>query len=317
MQIVFMGTPDFAVPTLTALHKAGQEVLVVLTQPDRPSGRGKKLRPSPIKTSALELGIPVWQPEKLKEGDWVDKLTSQFQPQAVVVVAYGQILPEKILKWPLLGCINVHASLLPAYRGAAPIQRAVMEGQKETGVTTMLMNEGLDSGDILLQKALPIKPEDTASSIHDQLAVMGAELLVTTLQRLEQGQIVPWPQEEAQSCYAAKLTSQDEIIDWNRPAEEIFNQIRGLNSWPGARTFWQGQVLKIWQSEPQEGLSCDQAKPGTILECSKNNLLIATGTCPLQIQELQLQGGKRLATADFLRGKELLPGSCLGGKAEE
>ncbi len=314
MQIVFMGTPDFAVPTLEALQKAGHEVVLVLTQPDRPSGRGKKLRFSPVKTSALELGIPVWQPEKLS--DLVDKLTSEFRPQAVVVVAYGQILPEKILKWPVLGCINVHASLLPAYRGAAPIQRAVMEGQKETGVTTMLMNEGLDSGDILLQKALPVKPEDTAGSVHDRLAEMGAELLLDTLQKLEQGQIVPWPQEESKSCYAAKLTSQDELIDWKRPAEEIFNQIRGLNSWPGAKTFWRGKVLKIWQSEPVEELGCSQAEPGTILDCAKNDLLIATGTCPLRIRELQLQGGKRLAIADFLRGKELVVGSCFGGKAE-
>lgn len=319
MQLVFMGTPEFAVPSLYALDKAGHQVLAVVTQPDRPSGRGRKLRPSPVKQAALDLSLPLYQPEKVKEPQWLTQFTASFKPQVVVVVAFGQILPQAILAWPGKGCINVHASLLPHYRGAAPIQRAVMNGETKTGITTMLMEEGLDSGPMLLQTAIEISPQDTGGEIHDRLSLLGADLLVETLNQWEKGQLVPQPQDNTQSTYAAMLHAEDERIDWGNPAIKIYNQVRGLHPWSGGRTLWGDKILKIWRTQmlDQEVISNEieqgnTVPPGTVLKAEPNALWVSTGTVPLSIQELQLQGGKRLPSIDFLRGNPIEIGTCWG-----
>jgi len=318
MKIVFMGTPVFAVPSLQALAGAGFEMAAVVTQPDRPRGRGKKVQPSPVKEEALGLGIPVYQPEKVREEGFV-KFLRGLQPQMIVVVAFGQILPAGILDIPPLGCINVHSSLLPQYRGAAPMQRAIMNGETRTGVTTMLMERGLDSGDILLQSSIPIGGEDNFGMVHDRLSKLGAELLLKTVELLTKGKLSGVPQDHEKATYAPVITRDDEVINWHDRAGDIKNKVRGLNPWPGARTVLGDRVLKIWNVTgpdrsrvPDTGNGDMNPPPGSILGSREGGLAVQCGDYPLVIREMQMQGGKRLGAAEFLRGFRIDAGLQLG-----
>ncbi|MEW5763135.1 MAG: methionyl-tRNA formyltransferase [Bacillota bacterium] len=311
MRLVFMGTPAFAVPSLEALTAAGHQVAAVVTQPDRPRGRGKKPAPPPVKEAAQVLGLPVWQTERVREAGFVARLAG-LQPEAIVVVAFGQILPREILLLPPAGCINVHASLLPRYRGAAPIHRAVINGEKETGVTTMFMDEGLDTGDIILQAALPIGPDDNVGVVHDRLARLGSELLVRTLELVAAGQAPRTPQDQALATYAPPLRPEDEVIDWTRPAAAIKNLVRGLDPWPGARTTLDGRVLKIWRVRVAE-ITRPDAVPGEIVAADPAvGILVRAGDGIVVVEELQMAGGKRLDGRAFLRGHRLQVGAVCG-----
>lgn len=325
MRIVFMGTPDFAVPSLKALHNAGHRLAGVVTQPDRPGGRGKKLRPSPVKIAAVEMGLPLWQPESVRDSGFIAVLR-EINPEVLVVAAFGQILPGEILELPPRGCVNVHASLLPRYRGAAPIHRAVINGETVTGVTTMMMDRGLDTGHMLLKAATPIAAGDTVGMVHDRLAKIGAELLLETLEKMVSGLLTPVPQDNSRATYAPMLTRSDEIICWSDSARSIYNQVRGMDPWPGARTTLGGKVLKIWRvAEPGGGAAgsgplaenCAGAPPGTVIEAgAEGRLMVAAGTGRLLIEELQLQGGKRLPVQHFLRGNSIPAGTRLGDGAK-
>ena len=312
MRIVFMGTPDFAVASLKALKEAGHEIAAVVTRPDRPRGRGKINTPSPVKETALALGIPVLQPLRIKDPEFIETLRA-FAPEVVIVVAFGQILPPEILSLPPYGCINVHASLLPKYRGAAPIHRAVINGEKETGVTTMYMDEGMDTGDMILKESIPIHEEDTVGIVHDRLALVGSRLLVETLRLISLGQAPRIPQ-NGEPSYAPPLKAEDEIICWDRPAREIYNLVRGMNPWPGARTTLQGKVLKLWRTSCVES-GWPGAKPGEVVATGPEGILVGTGRGMLRILELQLQGGRRMEAAAFLRGKPIPKGTVLGSDA--
>lgn len=318
MDIVFMGTPGFAVTCLKALAKAGRALKAVVTQPDRPRGRGRKLLPSPVKEEALLLGLPVYQPERVHDHSFVS-LLSDLKPDIIVVVAFGRILPEQVLSIPPLGCVNVHASLLPGYRGAAPIQRAVMNGEDEIGVTTMKMDRGLDTGDILLQVRTSISPEDNFGSVYDRLSRMGADLLLETLDLLEAGRLAGFPQDNQKATYAPPIGREDELIDWSGRAESIINQVRGLDPWPGARTRLGAKVLKIWSARlPGSGKPAGSAEasggslPGQVLGPEGDGLAVQCGDSPLVVRELQLEGGKRMPAGEFLRGLRIEPGTVLG-----
>ncbi len=312
MRVVFMGTPDFAVPSLNALLNNNYEVAAVITQPDKPGGRGKKLRPSPVKVAALAAGLAVYQPKKVREPAFIEVLRG-LCPDIIVVAAFGQILPEEILYLPPHGCINVHASLLPAYRGAAPIHRAIINGERQTGVTIMQMDTGLDTGAMLLQGQVPIGSDDTVGMVHDRLAALGGHLLLEVLELIKNGRARPVPQEDSRSCYAAMLTRTDEIICWEQDAETIKNQVRGLNPWPGARTSLGDKLLKIWQVSVVRDYPVGTAEPGQVVEVrGDRGILVQTGGGILSIEELQLQGKKRMNTVEFLRGHSLAAGSKLG-----
>lgn len=308
IRTVFMGTPDFALPTLQGLIEAGVDLCGVFTQPDRPRGRGKVMAPPPVKTLALQCGLPVFQPGKLRDPAAVEQLRA-LQPDLIVVVAYGQILPESILEIPRYGCINVHASLLPRYRGAAPINKAVMDGEQVTGVTTMLMDAGLDTGDMLVKRATEIGSEETAGQLHDRLALLGREAMEETLRRLCDGTLRPEPQDDARSCYAPMLKKEDGRIDWNSPATVIHNLVRGLSPWPGAFTHWNGQMLKLGRTIPEENA---EAIPGTVLSADAGGVRVACGRGVLRVGELQLAGRKNLPASEFLRGADLTAGTRLG-----
>ena len=309
MRVVFMGTPDFAVASLNALVNAGHEVAAVVTQPDRPKGRGNKLAFPEVKERALELGFPVHQPDSVKDEAFLELLRG-YNPDVIVVVAFGRILPQAVLDLPKYGCVNVHGSLLPQYRGAAPIQRAVLDGLKETGVTTMRMDIGMDTGDMLLQAALPITDEDTTGTMFDKLAVLGGRLLVETLEGLQQGTIQPQKQNEAEATHAARILKEDEVIDWNRPAQTIFCQIRGLAPAPGAYTLWNDQRLKIWKSRVN---SKETGKaPGTVVEIGKDYLMVQTGEGCLEILELQPAGKKAMPAKAFCNGTGVETGVQFG-----
>ena len=299
MKIAFMGTPDFAVPSLQALVAAGHTVAPVVTQPDRPKGRGKKLAFSSVKECALSLSLPLLQPETARGEDFLASLKS-YDPEVAVVAAYGLILPPAALAVPKYGCINVHASLLPQYRGAAPIHRAIINGETLTGITTMYMDEGLDTGDMILKKEIPISRTDTVGALHDRLAAAGAELLLQTLDLVAQGKAPRTPQ-TGPSTYASMLTQKDELLDWSEPAEKIYNRIRGLDPWPGARTYLEGKAVKIWGASIINERD-QQAPPGQILGERKEGLWVNAGEDSLLITELQFQGAKRLSTAAYLRG---------------
>jgi methionyl-tRNA formyltransferase len=306
--IIFMGTPDFAVPTLQALVQNGYGVALVVTQPDRPKGRGRQPGAPPIKAKALELGLNILQTATLKNEKFIDQIR-HVQPDFLVVIAFGHILPEKILHLPKFGAINIHASLLPKYRGPAPIQWALINGERQTGVTTMLMNKGLDTGDILLAKAEPIYAEDTSGVLHKRLALSSADLLLKTLEGYATGKIKPIPQDHSQATYAPMLTKQDGHIDWQKPAEELKCFIRGMTPWPGAFTYHNQNRLKVLKADP---VLEKVAKPaGTILRGFPDELRVATGRDALSIIEIQGPSGKRLAIADFLRGYPLPPGTVL------
>ena len=296
MRIVFMGTPDFAVPSLQALIDAGHEVCAVYTQPDKPQGRKQILTAPPVKTLALEHDIPVFQPNTLKNEDEQARLR-ELAPEVIIVVAYGKLLPKAVLDIPPHGCINVHGSLLPRWRGAAPIQWAVIAGDEMAGVTTMQMAEGLDTGDMLLTYETKVGEKETAGELFDRLAQSGAELLTQTLVKLDE--ITPRPQDDAQSCYAHMLDKQMAVIDWSKSAHEIDCLIRGLNPWPIALTTLSGERLKVFAAEKANG----NGEPGTVLEADpKKGLTVACGEGALKLIEIQLVGGKRMKATDFLRG---------------
>ena len=305
MRVIFMGTPDFSVGTLEALIEAGHDVCLAVTQPDRPKGRGKGVQFPPVKEAAVAHQIPVYQPEKIRRPECVEELR-KYQADVIVVVAFGQILPKDILELTPYGCINVHASLLPDYRGAAPIQWAIINGEKETGVTTMQMDEGLDTGDMILKQEVPILPDETGESLHDKLAAVGAALCVETLQALEEGTAIFEPQGESKTAYARMLTKDLGKIDWNRPAEELERLVRGLNSWPSAYTTWDGKTMKIWMAEVSE--EDTEQGPGTVTKVEKESFSVQTGKGQLKVLELQIPGKKRMGTGEFLRGYHLQEG---------
>ena len=305
MRIVFMGTPDFAVPSLQALIDAGHDVCAVYTQPDKPQGRKQILTAPPVKTLALEHDIPVFQPNTLKNEDEQARLR-ELAPEVIIVVAYGKLLPKAVLDIPPHGCINVHGSLLPRWRGAAPIQWAVIAGDEMAGVTTMQMAEGLDTGDMLLTYETKVGEKETAGELFDRLAQSGAELLTQTLVKLDE--ITPRPQDDAQSCYAHMLDKQMAVIDWSKSAHEIDCLIRGLNPWPIALTTLSGERLKVFAAEKANG----RGEPGTVLEADpKKGLTVACGEGALKLTEIQLVGGKRMKANDFLRGHAIEVGTKL------
>ena len=308
---VFMGTPEFAVPCLKALHESDMcEVIGVYTQPDKPRGRGQKLMPSPVKAWAAEHDLPVHQPVRIKTAEDTAELR-ELKPDLVVVVAFGQILSQEILDIPQHGCINVHGSLLPRYRGAAPMQWCVINGEEKTGITTMMMDAGLDTGDMLLKEELPIGPDMTLEEVHDGLMEMGARVLIKTLEELRAGTLQRIPQ-QGESNYAPMLTKETGHIDWNRSAQEIHNLVRGLNSWPGAYTSLEGQKFKIWRTKLIGEKTPEGTSAGTILAAdSSQGLKVAAGDGQvLDILELQAPGKKKMEACAYLRGHELPLGSC-------
>lgn len=310
MKIIFMGTPDFSVGTLEALLAAGHEITLVVSQPDKPKGRGHELMPTPVKEAALKHGLPVYQPKKVRDPEVVRKLR-ETEADAMVVIAFGQIIPKEILEMKRYGCINVHASLLPKYRGAAPIQWAVIDGEKESGVTIMQMDEGLDTGDMLLKGSLTLAPDETGGSLFDRLSTLGAELCVEALERMEKDELKPEKQGESPTAYARMLTKEMGCLDWSQSAEKLERLIRGLNPWPSAYTRLGDKTLKIWSArvceKPEGSVSC-----GEIFRVNKDGFFVACGEGALEITELQLQGKKRMDTGAFLRGFHLEPGARLG-----
>ncbi len=310
MKIVFMGTPDYAANALEAIIKAGYEVTGVVCQPDKPKGRSNVPAPCPVKECALKYDLPVFQPERIKRPEAVAELR-KFPADVFVVAAFGQILSEEILTMPKYGCINIHASLLPKYRGAAPIQWSIVDGEKETGVTIMQMDAGIDTGDILFTKTVPITAEETGGSLFDKLAQAGAELIVESLPRIEAGDFTPVKQDEAQSNYARMLKKEDGQIRWSRPAEEIERLVRGMNPWPSAYTYYKGKQFKIWKAEVLSNEN-DGLEPGTIEAINKHGIVIACGKGVLQVTEAQLEGKKRMSAADLLNGRALELNERLG-----
>jgi len=296
--LVFAGTPDFAATALAALLDTPHQVVAVYTQPDRPAGRGRKLRPGPVKQLALEHDLPVYQPASLTSDKALAELRG-LRPDVMVVAAYGLLLPPAVLRLPPRGCLNIHASLLPRWRGAAPIQRAILAGDTETGVTIMQMDEGLDTGDMLLKKTCPIDPEDTAASLHDRLARLGAEAIVEALARLDE--LVPEPQDESQATYARKLSKEEAIIDWQQPARLIDRQVRAFNPWPVAQTVCDGQTLRIWAARPLPETA--GAAPGTVLAVGKAGVDVACGEGILRLTRLQPAGGKPMDVQAFVNGR--------------
>lgn len=308
MKIIFMGTPEFSVGTLEALIEAGHEIVLAVTQPDKPRGRGKEMQVSPVKACAMEHGIPVFQPVKIREPQQIEEL-KKYEADICVVIAFGQILPKEILEMTPYGCINVHASLLPKYRGAAPIQWAVIDGEKTSGVTIMQMDEGLDTGDMLTKTEIVLDEKETGGSLHDKLAQAGATLCVETIEKMQRGEVQPEKQGESPTAYARMLDKELGRIDWTKPAVELERLIRGLNPWPSAYTFWNGKMLKLWAARViKEDSGCE---PGTVARVTKESAAVQTGSGMLEICELQLQGKKRMDIAAFLRGYSIEEGSRL------
>lgn len=332
LKLIFMGTAEFACPSLSALRAhPGFEVVAVVTQPDRPAGRHLALSPPPVKVAAQQLGLPVWQPERARDPAFLHQV-QQCAPELIVVAAYGQLLPAALLAIPRWGCLNVHASLLPKYRGAAPIQWALLNDEPQTGVTIMKIDEGLDTGPILAQETVRIEPTDTAQTLHDRLAALGAELLVRTIPPYVGGQLAPKPQPAQGASYARKITKDDGLLDWTQPARAVWNRVRALNPWPGAFTYLPVEPrptaagpraepagagcgpaslrrIIIWEAEPVEGPS---GPPGQVLQADKAGLVVACGTGALRIKTLQREGGRRLPAADFLLGNPIAVGQRLG-----
>lgn len=318
MKVVYMGTPDFAVPPLEALAEAGYEVAAVVTQPDKPKGRGKTLLPTPVKETALKHGIPVWQPAKVREPEFMEKLEA-LKPDVIIVAAFGQIIPEKILSLPEYGCLNIHASLLPKYRGAAPIQYAVIDGEKESGVTLMKMGTGLDTGDMIARAVVPLSEEETGGSLFDKLAGAGAELLIKTLPSVFDGTAVYEKQpEESPTPYAAMITKQMGLLDFSRSAVELERLVRGLNPWPSAYTFLNGKTLKVWKAAVRggENIAGQEPAPGTVTTVDREGIHVACGKGRLVLREVQLEGKKRMDAAAFLRGFQVEPGTKLADHKE-
>ena len=319
LRIIFMGTAELACPSLEILtRESGFEVIAVVTQPDRPKGRDLKLQPSPVKQLALRKGLAVLQPERARNEAFVGELKS-FRPDLIVVAAYGQILPPAILELPRLGCVNVHASLLPKYRGAAPIQWALLNDESETGVTIMRMDAGLDTGDIISQSTTAISSEDNAQTLHDRLAKLGAELLVQTLPDVVAGKIIPRPQPAEGASYARKITKEDGRFDWSQPARSLWNKVRAFTPWPGAFFFQEAapkpRLIKGWEAKVEESLA---GPPGQVLSADKAGIVVGCGYGSLRILGLQREGGRRLSAQEFLAGHPLGPGEQLlkPGKTE-
>ena len=309
LSVAFAGTPEFAAQALDAILKAGYAVPLVLTQPDRPAGRGMKLSPSAVKQLALAHGIEVDQPEKLRTDAQRARL-ADCAPDVLVVAAYGLILPKAVLELPRLGCINIHASLLPRWRGAAPIQRAIQAGDRQTGVTIMRMDAGLDTGPMLLVKTCPISDRDTAASVHDRLAVLGAEALLEALPGVADGSLAAQPQDESGACYAQKLDKAEALIDWTRPAIEIDRLVRAFIPWPVAQTELDGKPLRIWRCSVQPGIG-GAAQPGCVVAADQRGIDVVTGNAVLRIHELQPPGKRVMSAAEFLNARSLL-GVCFG-----
>ncbi len=308
LDLVFCGTPPFAVPTLEHLVDAGFRIHLVVTQPDRPKGRGLELVASPVKESALKLNLPITQPDRIKTNDEFRAQLTALKPDAIIVVGYGRIIPQWMLDLPPLGNINLHASLLPKYRGAAPIQWAIANGETVTGVTTMRIDAGLDTGDILLQQELTIAPDDTAETLAPRLASIGADLVIETLRRLQASSIEPRPQDNSQASLAPILKKEDGIVDFSRSATEIFNRIRGFQPWPGAHTKFRGKNLQFVKARPATG-----SLPPAELHAQANRLVVGCGhNTSLELLEIQLEGKKRSSAADFVRGYRPHPGEKLG-----
>ncbi|MGN1250553.1 MAG: methionyl-tRNA formyltransferase [Candidatus Spyradocola sp.] len=315
MRIVFMGTPEFAVPSLEALIGAGYEVVAAVTQPDRPVGRKKTLTPPPVKVCAQAHGVPVLQFERIRRKEGREALTA-LQPDLFVTAAFGQILSKAVLDIPRLGTINVHASLLPQYRGSAPINWCILSGESKAGVTTMMTNEGIDTGDMLLRDEVEIGQNETAEELTGRLSKLGAQTLLRTLQALENGTLVRTPQNEAEASYQPMLTREMGEMDWSRSARQLHDQVRGLYPWPGAYTTMDGGVLKVWVSRVSD-MRAD-AEPGTVVKAdAKEGLFVACGTGVLQIVEMQAPGSKRMNARDYLRGKPMQTGVVLGGSHAE
>lgn len=308
MKIVFMGTPDFARVSLQKLLNSKHQVLAVVTVPDKPKGRGLKMQPSPVKVFAQEAGIPVLQPDKLKDPAFIEQL-KQFNADAFVVVAF-KILPAEVFNIPPKGTINLHASLLPRYRGAAPINWAIINGEKETGVTTIVINERVDQGNLLLQKRVPIGPDMTAGELHDILADIGAELLVETLDGIERNELTPREQDDHLATKAPKITKEMCHLDFNQPASKVHNWIRGLSPYPGAFCYWQGKLLKIFRSGIVPKFN-DQVQPGTVVKIFKNGFTVKCAEDAIDVFEVQIQGKKRMSVEDFLNGYHLSEGQLL------
>ncbi len=309
MKVVYMGTPDFAVAPLEAIIQAGHQVTAVVTQPDKQKGRGKEVQMTPVKECAIKHGIPVLQPAKIREPVAIEELR-RYPADIFVVAAFGQILTEEILTMPKFGCVNIHASLLPAYRGAAPIQWVIINGEETTGVTIQQMAKGLDTGDMLLKTVVPIAPGETGESLHDKLMAAGAELIVKALPLIERGEIIPEKQDESKSSYVSRLSKAMGKIDWKQDALVLERLVRGLNPWPSAYTTFHGKMLKIWEADVADGDA--KAVPGTVKCVEKDYLDVACGKGALRIYSLQLEGKRRMAVKDFLLGYEIEPGMMLG-----
>lgn len=312
MRIVFMGTPDFAVPSLKMLIDEGYEVVAVVTQPDKPKGRGNKLTAPPVKECAVEKGIPVLQPGRIKTQEFTDTLKA-LKPDLIVTCAYGKILPDYLLQIPPMGCINVHGSLLPKYRGAAPIQWSIINGDKVTGITTMMMDVGMDTGDMLLKREMDIPENMTAGELFEELSRLGADTLRDTLKKLQEGVLTRTPQPHEEATYVTIIDKEVGKIDWSKPARDIHNLVRGTDPWPGAYTFYKEDRIRIWKTENVSGKGID-FKPGTICEVMKDGLVLATGEGLIKIVEIQLDSGKRMAAGNniYIRGQRLGEGEILG-----
>ncbi|TGY98316.1 methionyl-tRNA formyltransferase [Petralouisia muris] len=315
MRIIFMGTPDFAVGTLEALIQAGHEIALVVTQPDKPKGRGKNMQCSPVKAAALAHGLEIYQPRRIREPECVEYLRKQ-KADIMVVVAFGQILSREILEMPEFGCVNVHASLLPKYRGAAPIQWAVINGEKVTGVTTMRMDAGIDTGDMILKEEVALREDETGGSLFERLAASGAELCVRTLEEIARGTAVYTPQNHQEATHTSMIKKQFGEIDWKKSARELECLIRGLNPWPSAYTYLEGKTLKLWRAEVRDNDKEEVQEPGTVAAVTRETLEVQTGKGILILKELQLEGKKRMSAEAFLRGFAVETGKKLGKSPE-
>lgn len=310
LKIVFMGTPAFAVPCLEMLVKEGYKVAAVVTQPDKPKGRGNKLSTLPIKEYALSQGIEVLQPEKIRTAEFEAKI-KDINPDLLVTVAYGKILPKTILDIPGLGCINVHGSILPKYRGAAPIHWAIINGEKETGITTMYTDIGTDTGDMLLKKFVAITDKMTVGELHDQLSIVGAEVLKDTLIQLQNGNLKRTPQDNWEAIYAPMIKKDTGLIQWNKASVDIHNLVRGTNPWPGAYTFYKGERMRIWATEILDSFQ-SETKPGCIMKVDKDGLIISTIVNFIKITEIQFDSSKRMSVEEYIRGHRINEGEILG-----
>jgi methionyl-tRNA formyltransferase len=315
VRIVFMGTPDFSVPSLRVLLEEGYNVVAVVTQPDRPKGRKRVLTPPPVKEEALKHGIPVYQPERMRREEAICQV-AEYRPDLIVTAAFGQFLPKAVLELPKYGCINVHASLLPKYRGGAPIHHAIMAGEDKTGVTIMYMEESMDTGDMISKVEVPIREEDNTGTLFQTLSIEGAELLRRTLPGLLEGTLKAVPQNHAEAVISPNIKREDELVDWSRPARCIFNQIRGLSPWPVAYTTWNGENFKIWAAKPPrpEGKEPNDGgqRPGTVLGLTDEGLEVATGAGTLLLTEVQPAGKKAMPVSEFRKGTGMVPGTVLG-----